>query len=244
MVRKMKRQILITNDDGIRAAGIMRLAQTAKKYGDVWVVAPGEQRSAASHSVTLHSPIDIYPCKDFKADGVNAYACSGTPADCVRIGSLNIMPSRPDVVLSGINYGYNVASDIQYSATVGAAFEASFQGLHGIALSEDACECHEVTDAYLDSVLEKLFDLPLGRDQIWNVNFPGCSLKACKGVLENMIVSDSVPFDDHYDVIKTLENGGNRYMVNGIYREEASEGTDFYAVIHNYVSVGKVTNIC
>ena len=114
------RTILITNDDGIEAGGIVRLAEAAAEFGEVWVVAPARQMSAASHSITLHSPLDIYP-HSFPVPGVRAFSCSGTPGDCVRTGSLSILPRRPDVVLSGINYGYNVASDIQYSGTVGAA---------------------------------------------------------------------------------------------------------------------------
>ena len=120
------RTILITNDDGIEAGGIVRLAKAAAEFGEVWVVAPARQMSAASHSITLHSPLDIYP-HSFPVPGVRAFSCSGTPGDCVRTGSLSILPRRPDVVLSGINYGYNVASDIQYSATAGAAFEAAFR---------------------------------------------------------------------------------------------------------------------
>ena len=100
--------ILITNDDGIEAGGIVRLAEAAAEFGEVWVVAPARQMSAASHSITLHSPVDIYP-HSFPVPGVRAFSCSGTPGDCVRVGSLSILPRRPDVVLSGINYGYNVA---------------------------------------------------------------------------------------------------------------------------------------
>ena len=103
--------ILITNDDGIFADGLIRLAATAKSFGEVWVVAPESQRSAASHSITLHSYIDVRPAA-FPVPGVHAFASSGTPGDCVRVGSLSVMPARPDIVLSGINYGYNAASDI------------------------------------------------------------------------------------------------------------------------------------
>ena len=111
------KKILITNDDGIRADGIIRLARAAMKYGEVWVVAPEDQRSAASHSISLRDPVDVYP-HDFPVAGVRAFSCSGTPADCVRVGCLSVMPEKPDAVLSGINFGYNAASDIQLSASV------------------------------------------------------------------------------------------------------------------------------
>ena len=145
-------KILITNDDGITSDGIIRLARTARKFGDVLVVAPEKQRSAASHSITLHAHVDIVP-HDFPVEGVTAWSCSGTPADCIRVGHRYLYNGETDLALSGINHGYNVATDIQYSATAGAAFEASFQGLHGITLSEGPGGSHEVTDAYLEDIL-------------------------------------------------------------------------------------------
>lgn len=236
-------KILITNDDGIRADGIIRLARVAKEFGDVWVVAPESQRSAASHSITLHSEIDIYPCEDFPVEGVHAYYCSGTPGDCVRVGGLNVMPERPEVVLSGINYGYNCASDIQYSATCGAAFEAAFQGYHAIALSEGACDCHQVTDKYLRQVLSELLDKELAPGHIHNVNFPGCSLGECQGILYDRKISRGMFFKDTYDVVEKLSDGGLRYMVNGHYNEENEADTDFRAITDKYVSVGVVNNV-
>ena len=166
------RKILITNDDGIDSDGIVRLAKVAIEFGEVWVVAPDSQRSAMSHSITLRHSIEVWKV-DFPVQGVHAYACDGKPADCVRIGALNIVPGKPDHVFSGINYGYNVASDLQYSATAGAAFEAAFQKIHTSAFSENACELHEVTDRYLKEIIAELLEKPLGRNQIWNVNFPG-----------------------------------------------------------------------
>lgn len=273
------RRILITNDDGINADGLERLVAVAKEFGEVWVVAPESQRSAASHSITLHKPIDVYPyefgngtlnrrkdnsldeleagCNDSMSgvgntllDGrVHAFSCSGTPADCVRIGSLNIMPEKPDVVLSGINYGYNACSDIQYSATAGAAFEGTFQGCLSIALSEGAPTseeeepCHEVTDAYLKEVLSILLEKEHVAGQIYNVNFPKCKLSECKGIVWDRAVSEGMFYKDRYNKIEELEGGGTRYMVEGLYNENAEAGTDFRAIVDGYVSVGIVNNI-
>ena len=236
------RRILITNDDGITAGGIVRLAEAAREFGEVWVVAPAHQRSAASHSISLHSPIDVMP-HDFPVEGVRAFACSGTPADCVRVGSLNVMPEKPYAVLSGINYGYNAASDIQYSATAGAAFEGAFQGYLSIALSEDACDCHEVTAVYLRPVLEKLLRRMPPAGAIWNVNFPGCPLAECRGLLEDRTVSAGMFYKDHYNLVEKLPGGGMRLMVEGEYNEECEEGTDFRALVDRYVSVGVVRNV-
>lgn len=235
------RKILITNDDGINADGIIRLAQAATEFGEVWVIAPDSQRSAMSHSITLRHSVNAWKV-DFPVPGVHAYSCSGTPGDCVRIGSLNIVPEKPDHVFSGINYGFNAASDIQYSATAGAAFEAAFQGIHTIAFSEDACEIHEVTERYLKEIIAELLNKPLGVNQIWNVNFPGCQLAECNGILRNREVSTDAFYVDRY-IETTVSEDKVSYMVEGIRNYSALEGTDLKAIFDNYISIGIATNI-
>ncbi len=235
-------KILITNDDGICAEGIVRLAEAAREIGDVWVVAPADQRSAASHSITLRSHIDVYPFA-FPVEGVVAFSCTGTPADCVRVGSLAVMPQKPDVVLSGINLGYNVATDIQYSATAGAAFEAAFQGIRGIAVSEGMSGNHEITDIYIKEVLREALDIKLDFGEIVNINFPDCTRDEFGGILRNARVSQKAFFVDSYDVIKELENDGKRYMVNGVHRSAIEEGTDYGAVLTGKISIGIVNNV-
>lgn len=235
------RKILITNDDGIDSDGIIRLAQVAKEFGEVYVVAPDGQRSAMSHSITLRHSIEAWEV-EFPVEGVKAYACNGTPGDCVRIGVLNIVPGRPDNVFSGINYGYNVATDLQYSATAGAAFEVAFQKVHAIAFSEDFSDCHETTDEYIRDIMAELIDKPLGLNQIWNVNFPGCRLSECKGVLRDLLVSSDEFYEDKYNETR-LPDGKTSYMVEGIRNWEASAGTDLRAILDNYVSIGIATNI-
>ena len=238
------RKILITNDDGIDSPGIIRLARAALKFGQVWVVAPAHERSAASHCITLRDTIEVKPHEfAIKDPLLKAFACTGTPADCVRVGALAVMSKKPDVVLSGINYGYNVATDIQYSATAGAAFEAAFQGIGGIALSEEAVDCHEVTDAYLEPILEEYIDKRFGPDRMLNVNFPGCRLESCKGILKDQKTSGGTFYHDTYNLIEEKPDGSRVYKVKGIYNEECEEGTDFKAVVEKYISVSVVRNI-
>ena len=234
--------ILVTNDDGINADGIVRLAKAARKYGKVWVVAPDYQRSAASHSISLRNSIDVFP-HEFPVEDVKAFSCTGTPADCVRVGSLSVMDERPDVVLSGINDGYNVATDIQYSATAGAAFEAAFQGYHAVALSEGIGESHEVTDNYLDDMLRQALETELNYGEIVNINFPGCKMADFKGIKKGVSVSRNAFFIDRYKVVEKLDNGGLRYMVGGVHKSVPENGTDYGAVLKNYISFGKVNNI-
>lgn len=239
----MAKRILITNDDGIKSDGIIRLAKAAKEFGEVYVIAPDDQRSAASHSITLRHGIDVFPY-NFPVEGVKAYSCSGTPADCVRVGSLSVMPVKPDIVMSGINFGYNVASDIQYSATVGAALEGEFQGYLSIAFSEGMNGIHETTDKYLRDIMAELVEKEYTPGFIYNVNFPGCKLEKCKGVLKDRVVSRSAFYKDSYKEIEQLPNDGVRYMVDGAFSPTPEEGTDYGAILDNYVSIGLVENLC
>ena len=237
-----KKLILITNDDGIEADGLLRLVRAAAAFGDIWIVAPDGQRSAASHSISLHSHIDVFPAP-YPVSGVHAFTCSGTPGDCVRVGSLNITPRRPDAVFSGMNRGWNVATDVQYSGTAGAAFEAAFQGIPAYAFSEDAAECHDVSEAYLPGLLAELLQIQPPRGQIVNVNFPCCTLAECRGILRNRTVSEGMVYRDHYELVEQLPAGGMRLAVQGEYQSEAEEGSDLRAVSENYTSVGYANNI-
>ncbi|MCQ2490698.1 MAG: 5'/3'-nucleotidase SurE [Ruminococcus sp.] len=236
------RSILIVNDDGINAEGLIRLAAIAKQLGEVWVVAPAEQQSAASHAISLHNHIDVYP-HAFPIEGIRAFSCSGTPADCVRVGSLSIMPHKPDVVLSGINAGLNVATDIQYSGTAGAAFEGAFQGCLSIAVSEEVNSTGEIAEKYLPELLAELMEQKLGYGQIFNVNIPGCPLSEFRGILRDRSVSHGMFYRDSYKKLSDLPNGGVRLMVDGKYNEDCEPDTDFRAVIENYISVGTASNI-
>ena len=170
--------ILVTNDDGIDSHGIVKLAKTAKRFGNVFVVAPDGQRSCISHSMTYGTPIRISRC-EFPVDGVSAYKSNGTPADIARVCFAGFLKGKIDVMLAGINDGYNISRDIQYSGTVAAAMEASLFGVHAIAFSQGTFEYGEVVDKYLDGLIEEYINKPLGVNKIWNINFPACKL-ACK----------------------------------------------------------------
>ncbi len=234
-------KILITNDDGINSEGLIRLAKAASELGQVWVVAPDSERSAMSHSITLRRAVEVWNVP-FPVSGVQAFACDGKPADCVRVGILNIVPGKPDVVFSGINYGYNVAADLQYSATVGAALEAAFQGCHSIAFSEGAADIHEVTDEYLFKIMKELVGKHISPGKIWNVNFPACRLSDCKGIAYDTAVSTDGFYKDRYKET-VLSDGRRSFMVDGIRNWEAQEKTDLRAILDDYISVGIVTNI-
>lgn len=237
----MNKRILITNDDGIDALGLRTLVMAARQFGDVTVIAPDSQRSASSHHCVFGKPL-ILKEYDMGIEGIKAFTCSGAPADCARVGILKLMYPKPDVMLSGINEGYNISSDIQYSGTVGAALEAIFNGVPAIAVSQGSFKNNEVVNHYLTDLLEEYLDKPLSDNQIWNINFPDCSLNECKGILHGRTVAMDKFYNDDFDV---EDKGHGTYIYTNIVDRiwNASEGTDLHAIANNYISVGKVTNI-
>src|SRR3569623_2262990 len=121
--------VLCSNDDGIHALHLNALADLIEAFADVVVVAPERQRSAASHAITLHQPLRLLEVKPRR------YSLSGTPVDCVSLGMLKLCPRKPTVVVSGVNDGFNLGSDVFYSGTVAAAVEGALRGAAGIACS-------------------------------------------------------------------------------------------------------------
>lgn len=234
-------KLLITNDDGIASEGIVRLASLAKEFGEVYVVAPDGQRSGMSHKLTMKNDIVVTKVS-FPIEGVEAYSCTGTPADCVKVGILNIVPGRPDIVFSGINNGPNITADLQYSATIGAAFEARFMKSFAIAFSEADGSKHEVTDRFIREIATKLINEELDKDEVWNVNFPACSLEECKGIMYDTKISYDDFYVESYEERKLSEDSVAYRLVAGR-NWDATEGTDLKAIIDNYISVGRVKNI-
>ena len=239
----MNRRILITNDDGIEADGIRKLAEIAREFGEVTIVAPDTQRSAASHHCIFNRPL-ILKEYDFGLDGVKAFTLDGTPADCVRVGIFAVSDSKPDVVLSGINHGYNISSDIQYSGTVGAALEATFLGIRGVAVSYGNHEfkATDIVDRYLPELLAEYMEKLLPSNQIWTINIPDCRADECRGICRDAVMNTENFYDDQY----MKEPAGDKtWAVTNIARRvwKGSEGSDLDAVINRFIAVGTVTNL-
>ena len=243
MEKKKGMRILITNDDGIGADGLRKLAETARRFGDVTVVAPDAQRSAASHHCIFSRPL-ILREYDFGLEGIKAYTLDGTPADCVRVGIFAVMDSKPDVVLSGINHGYNISSDIQYSGTVGAALEAAFLGVRAVAVSYGnyEFEATDIVDRYLPELLEEYMNKPLPANQVWNINIPDCPAEECRGIMRNAAMNTDHLYEEQYLKEQTGEKTWT--VTNNVRRIwEGPENSDLNAVLHKYIAVGTVTNL-
>lgn len=231
-------RFLITNDDGIGADGIIRLAKVALELGEVWVIAPNSQRSANSQCITIGHAFEV--CEyDFPLDVAKAYAVDGTPADCIRMGVDCLMPKRPDFILSGINDGLNTGYDCAYSGTLGAAFEGLMAGIPSMALSTKYNAVHDVEDKYMKEVLKELMETAPPKGAVWNINFPGCTLEDYKGKLYDRTVADAHVFDDHYNVVENTEKG---FMVRAVGTptpvDILPKESDAFASRSGYISIG------
>ena len=233
--------ILVANDDGIASPGLLRLANAAARLGDVWVAAPAGQCSGMSQKITIAGEISIEK-RNFPADVKAAYAIGGTPADCVKTAIKSLLPIKPDVVISGINSGFNTGFDIAYSGTVGAAMEALLNGVPAIAFSETHVGCREVTDMFLYEIARELIKRPLA-GEIWNVNFPDCTLNEYRGIMRDVKIEPHCFFDNIYNRVET-ENGCTLSpSAKLLTAENAAEGSDLWAVLHGYIAIGRVKNM-
>ena len=238
-------KILITNDDSIHAPGIALLAKVAKEFGEVTVVAPAQQCSAMSQRLTIHGPMKVEKVEDFPVPEATAYKVAGTPADCVKVALHYILEEKPDYVFSGINDGYNTGYDIAYSGTLGAAFEAVMNGIPAMAFSNTMNAPLDIAQSYLVPVIQELMEAGQGRGEVWNVNFPGVEPEALKGILRDRTVAPMQFYDENYVMIQN-EDGSVSLKPNGTplsAEDMVPEGTDIEAVLHGYISVGKVKSV-
>ena len=178
-------KLLISNDDGIFAPGIRSLANTlAAANHDVTVVCPDRERSATGHGLTLHQPIRADIVTGVFHPSIKAWACSGTPSDCVKLALWALLDSPPDFVVSGINQGSNLGTDVLYSGTVSAAMEGTIEGIPSIAISLTSFSSPQFQPAadFAVSLLKQLETSPLG-SMLLNVNVPAIPASEIAGVL-------------------------------------------------------------
>ena len=192
--------ILITNDDGIHAEGIDTLVQVARKYGKIYVIAPDQERSAASHSITINRPLHAssFPSK---YSGVKYIGVDGTPVDCVKLALHKILPKKPDLVFSGINFGLNIGQDVLYSGTVAAAMEASRNNCLSFAFSAEV-ENNKVRFDTSAKVIEMMFQNlenyeDLSASKVVNVNIPHLDFENIKGISNTKV--DKSNFATQYE---------------------------------------------
>lgn len=219
--------ILVVNDDSINSFGIRLLTKCAKRFGNVYVVAPHTEQSAIGHGITIHDPMKLHEQTDFM-DDVKAWSLEGKPADCVKF-ALYGLHLDIDIVLSGVNNGPNLGTDIIYSGTLAGASEAIILGVPAIALSTDFF-FYDVVEKELDCVLEKLINMDiLNTDNVINVNFPRKDFSESKGI--KITEQGLRPF------LHEFELDGDVYWARGTWDNITnSPETDVFAYENGYIS--------
>ena len=219
-------RILITNDDGINSPAIKALAIWTKQHGEVTVVAPKVEQSGKSHGIEIIKPIEIE--KVDLADDITAYSVNSTPADCVRYGIIGLKQEY-DLVISGINRGYNLGKDIVYSGTVGAVFESAGMGFCSVAVST-APNSLEIALEQLDKVFDyfKRHEL-LKQNIIYNVNLPDCEPKGIR-----ITRTGDGYYSDDFECVE-----GKLFVQVGkmIWNDTNNLNLDTDAVMHGYISI-------
>jgi 5'-nucleotidase len=228
-------RILVTNDDGVQAPGIAVLEEIARTItDDVWTVAPETEQSATSHSLTVRRPLRVRQLE------ARRHSVDGTPTDCVVVATAKILADRkPDLVLSGINLGSNLAEDVTYSGTVAAAMEAALIGLPAIALSLNRRGDHDfrwdTPRRHGPDVIRRICAAGFTPDALVNVNFPDVEPDAVRGVR----VARQGRRDVQTDVVEGTDPGGRPYVWIGDYMRDdgTAKDTDLAAIAEGYVAV-------
>jgi len=222
-------RILISNDDGYQAKGIKQLTKSLSEIAEVIVVAPSENKSAASSSLTLGRPLK--PIQIEK----NIYAIDATPTDCVHLALCGFIKESIDLVVTGINFGANLGDDTIYSGTVAGAIEGRFLGLPSIAISLASWECNHFDTAgeIAKKLVTQIDKSKLSYNTIINVNVPDIPLSEIKGIKSTRLGSrhKSKPS------IKDKENASFYWIGENGKEADNSVGTDFHAISNNFVSV-------
>lgn len=222
-------RILISNDDGIFAEGINTLATALEAFGEVTVVAPDRNRSGASNSLTLETPLRI------REEGTRRVSVEGTPTDCVHFALNEWLDYRPDLVVAGINHGANLGDDVLYSGTVAAATEGHFLGVPAIAVSLVGSRYFATAAHVVKDIVAKLAEQPLPANKILNINVPDVPLSQLG---EWQVTRLGARHRAEKMVRETDPRGKPIYWLGPPGAcQDAGPGTDFYAIEHQQVSI-------
>lgn len=245
--RKEAMKILIANDDGVESKGIHALAEAVRKLGDVTVVAPHRERSTSGHSLTLHKPLRVYEVKP------GYYGTTGTPADCIYLGMRQVLKADPDLILSGINAGANLGTDVHYSGTVAAAREGALMNIPSYAFSlvtfpsRDPKEPqtplnYEMAARVALKVIEATRAVPFPKHTLLNVNIPNIEASEIRGM---KITRQGFRYYANEVTRRSDPRGRDYYWIGGPYVGfEKGEASDCHAVNEKYVAITPITIDC
>lgn len=233
---KKEPTILVTNDDGIYARGILSLIEVMKNFGKVVVVAPDKAQSGMGHAITIGRILRL--TKMDHMYGVEAYACTGTPVDCVKIAIYNVLKERPDLIVSGINHGPNNSINVIYSGTMSAAVEGAVENIPaiGFSLMDHSRDANfEASKQVVKTVVEQALERGMEPNTCLNVNIPDVPYKDLKGL---QVCRQAHAFWDDAFEKRTDPSGDDYFWMSGKFRNhDEGTDTDVWALENNYVSV-------
>jgi 5'-nucleotidase len=234
--RKESPVILITNDDGVSAPGIRNLVESVKDLGKIVVVAPDKPQSGMGHAITIGVPLRLHPVHIY--EGVEAWQCSGTPVDCVKLAVDKILRRKPDLCLSGINHGSNHSINVIYSGTMSAAVEAAIESIPsvGLSLMDYSVEANfDGARRYARIIVKNLLRNHLDKHLVLNVNIPAVPDELIAG----MKICRQAYAKYEEDFLERMDPSGKKYywLTGKFVNFDKGKDTDVWALEHNFVSV-------
>jgi 5'-nucleotidase len=228
--------ILVVNDDGIFSKGIRALVDVVSELGEVVIVAPDKPQSGMGHAITLNQPLRLNEDTIFK--GFQSYTCTGTPVDCVKLGIYEVLKRKPDVLVSGINHGSNVSTNVLYSGTMSAAVEGAMENIPSVGFSLcdfDANANFEASKAVVKTVVEAILKNEFPDHICLNVNIPKLSKEELKGV--KIVKQANAFWEDRFD--KRIDQFGKPYYwLTGDFKDEdQAPDSDVFALDSGYASI-------
>lgn len=228
--------ILITNDDGFTAKGLNELIEAAKPFGELLIVAPNQPQSGMGHAITVNDPIRFHKTDYYKE--IAGYQCSGTPVDCIKAGMYLLKDRKPDLILSGINHGSNVSTNVLYSGTMSAAVEGALEGIPsiGFSLTNYAADADfSASKTIVKEIVAKALENKMEKGICLNVNIPDVPLSAIKGI--KTCPQGKAFWDDTFD--ERVDPLGKKYywLTGSFVAHEKTEDTDVNHLKNNYVTI-------
>lgn len=229
--------ILVSNDDGITSRGIKKLIDLASKLGEVVVVAPDSPQSGMGHAITVGDTLKLRESDLF--EGIEAYECSGTPADCVKLAKHHVLKDRKiDLVISGVNHGSNSSISVLYSGTMSAAIEGAIEGHPSIGFSycdydPDGDMSH--IDEFVIKIISEALEKGIPKGIALNVNFPVIQKENIKGIKVGR--QANAAWEEQFDERKDPYGRSYFWMVGNFVNHDGGEDNDEWALANNYVSI-------
>lgn len=235
-ITEQKPTILITNDDGITAPGIAALVEAAKPFGRVVVVAPDAPQSGMGHAITIGKPLRLNQVHVF--GDIEAYQCSGTPVDCVKIAVDKVLHKKPDFCFSGINHGSNSSINIIYSGTMSAAMEAAIEGICAVGFSYEDYSFEadfSLAQQVVSEVVHKLTTKQFPQKGLYNVNIPKVAINKFKGI--KVCRQANAKWNENF--VERVDPTGKKYfwLTGEFQNRDKGKDTDVWALQHGYASL-------